>query len=241
MTLRLGHLALGIAGLAVVLFLALLGRDVLRAGGPGPRWRLVAAGLALLAALGVAPLAMSASDPPAGQGPGGLDGSKEWKELQALAKEGEEIASGRRGLYPFTEKEKARLLERFRAALGEVDALVAAGELGRTEGALFLGWLGQLRKRVEGFRPTELENATCYKPMPLPDPAREAWARLEERLPLVRQLLESQTLHPRVLGKVVDALKQDRDALASGRELTPEQRKGLDELTAAIAALEKRL
>jgi len=115
---RTFNLLIAIVGLALVAAIALVGFDVYRAAKTGPRWkrRLVGAGLALLAALGL-PACDKATDasPPATGNAGTpsttLADSSQWKRLVATWHEAEEIASGRRGAYPFDRAGKKRVLQ----------------------------------------------------------------------------------------------------------------------------------
>lgn len=247
MHLRLAHAVLAVAGLLLVLVLLVLGRDALRVGAPGPRWRrrLVAAGLGLLGALGLAaPLSVLAADPPGVEHAAGLEAHPRWKRLQELAREAEEIAGGARGDYPFSAAQRQELWGRFGAAGGDLGALVVAGVLERAEAELFGQWLQALQGRVARLRTTEAREATCYKPVPVFTRAQEAEAaarRLERRLPLVRELVAAKTLHPRVLAKIVQLVEADRAALAAAPALSADQRRTLDELAAMIARLEQRL
>ncbi|MBM4042028.1 MAG: hypothetical protein FJ290_26330, partial [Planctomycetes bacterium] len=122
---------LALAGVVVVAALVLLGLDAWRAARTGPRWRrrLVGAGLSLLALLGVAPTASAAEAPSKLVAADGkpLADSVEWKALDAAWREASDVASGKRGPYPFDNAGKKRLLEALATATKDVEALQARG------------------------------------------------------------------------------------------------------------------
>jgi hypothetical protein len=239
---RAAQLLLALAGVLVLAALALARRD--RSRGPPWRRRLVTAGLGLLAALGCSDRG-NAATPPAPPTPSqdraGLDARIEWQRLQALAEEGDAIASGQRGPYPFDAKGKQRLDARFVATGADLDALVAAGLLDRAEAELLAWRLGKLRGAVARFMTVEEQPVMCYAPMPPRDVARESADRLRERLPILERLVAARALHPRVLAKLLEAAEEDRRALAEAAGATAEQREVLSAAGAALDALATRV
>jgi len=213
-----------VAGLLVLVGLALLGADLLRAASTGPRWRrrLVAAALMLLAAVG-----LPACDEPGG-GRGGEDPkvlarmnlteTGPWRRFTATWAEADEVASGRRGSHPFDESGKARLLAAVAAAGEDVDLLVKAGQLSGAEGELLKAELDLLTEGVQAHRPTELRNATCYEPMMIV-PAADSLERLSDRLPFLQWLADNEKLQPAVIDKVLKTVEADIATLGSAEQL----------------------
>ncbi len=216
-------IVLALFGLLVIAALALMGCNVYHAARTGPRWRrrLVGAGLSLLALLGVPPAASAAEAPAklvaAESKP--LTDSPEWKSLDATWREASEIASGKRGPYPFDEAGKARALAALESAGKDVAALQAKGLVSEAEAGLLGIELGRLSRGVQAMRPTEMRNATCYKPMSLGYQARQTVERLAARLPLLEKLAGAQQLRPAVARKVLAAVEADLATPADEREL----------------------
>jgi hypothetical protein len=219
---RLLNIVLAIAGVLVVAAIAVLGYDAYRAARTGPRWRrrLVGAGLMLLAALGI-PGCSSAAEAPAGQSEPdskGLAGSPEWKRIEPTWREADEVASGRRGPYPFDEAGQKKLLGALAAAVEDVDALLRRGILNDAEAGLLKQDLAQLTHGVQAKRPTELKMATCYKPM-MYLPARDSMERLTARLPLLENLAASEKVHAAVARKVLASIERDIATLSDPKLL----------------------
>jgi len=210
-------LAIALLGILLVAALVVLGIDIYRAAASGPRWRrrLLGGGLALLTALGL----------PACQGSGGtapaanpstpanpLADAPEWQRLVAAWREAAEVASGRRGPYPFDAEGRKRLLASLSAAEGDLAALQKGGLLTEGEAGLLKLDLADLTHGVQAKRPTEMRNATCYAPMRV-QPARDSMNRLRARIPLLARLAGGQKLQPDVVQKVLVAVEQDIAAL----------------------------
>ena len=106
-------------GFAAVLILFLIRRDPRASAERGPRWkrRLLTAGLVALSSIGLAPAycqAVYGPPPPDRQGvgptrPATLEESAEYRRIQAVQAEAAEIASGKRGEYPFDREGKDRV------------------------------------------------------------------------------------------------------------------------------------
>ncbi len=246
---------LTVAGLLLIAALALLGHDVHRAARTGPRWRrrLVAAGLALLAMLGAAPAASAAEAPGKLVAADGkpLADSREWKALDAAWREASEVASGKRGPYPFDEAGKKRLLAALEAAAKGVAALQAKAQIAEAEAGLLRIELGRLAGGVEAMRPTELRNATCYKPMSLGYRAKQSVDRLAARLPLLEKLAGAQQVQAAVVRKVIAAVESDLATLddervpigypATDKPKMAETRKAAAALAAKLKAMLQQL
>ena len=211
-------------GICVAAALVVVGADLARASQTGPRWRrrLVEAGLLALAALGL-PAAL-AQGPEAGQPaterPAArrerpdLSQLEPWHQAAAIWRRAEDVASGARGPYPFDEKGKARLLDDLARAGRIVDDLLAGGLLNEPETGLLKADLAVLVRGVEAKRPTELREATCYRPMAV-IPARDSLERLEARLPMLEKLAASDKVSPEVIFRALDTLEGDLNVLAS--------------------------
>jgi len=221
-------LVLGVLGLVLLGVILLTGADVHRAARTGPRWKraMVAAGLVLLAALGFGPgTARAADTTPAAQPAAGAAGATtqpaaqladtdEWKRLTGAWKEAEEVASGKRGDYPFDEKGKKALLESLTKAGREIDALAEKRMLSETEVRLLKIDVERLRRGVQGKRPTEMRMATCYRPISLGSRKRIVLARLTERLELLEKVGKAGKLHPAAVAKVVESVEGDIASLS---------------------------
>jgi len=242
---RVTGLFYGLLGLAAVAGLFLAGLNVYRAAGRGPQWkrRLLGAGLALLAALGLVSCA-EGGEPGGGKGPGGtklpagtgLEASREWRALSAAWKQAEEVVAGKRGAYPFDRAGKKKLLDALAAAAKDVDRLAACGELSAAEAGLLKKDLATLTGGVGRMRPTELRNATCYTPM-MVLPARESARRLKERLPLLEKLAGSGKLRSAVVRRVLVSVERDLQTLGDSKALeytSGEERRKAEETREAV-------
>jgi hypothetical protein len=227
MTDRLTIALVAILGLVLVSVLVILGRDARRSAERGPRWkrRLVEAGLVCLALLGVAGCGKdrapqgggaTAGPPPVVASGGELSQTPQWKHLTGAWREAEEVASGKRGDYPFDEAGKKKLLADLAAAGKGVEALRAAGSLIDAEAGLLQKDLALLTSGVQEKRPTEMRMATCYEPMAYTMPVEGSMARLSERLPLLEELAVGETLRPEVIEKVLATV--ERDVATIGRK-----------------------
>ncbi len=224
---RVTGLLYGLLGLAAAAGMFFVGFNVYRAAGKGPEWRrrLLGSGLAMLAALGL----ISCSDggePAGGNGGGGttapagtgLEASKEWRALAATWKQAEQVASGKRGAYPFTRAGKKRLLEALATAVKTVENLAASGELSEAEAGLLRKDLATLTDGVQRKRSKEMRNATCYKPM-MVLPARDSAKRLADRLPLLEKLASGEKLKTAVVKRVLVSVQRDLATLKNTKAL----------------------
>jgi len=226
------NIILALIGLFVVAALALLGFDAWRAARAGPRWRrrLVTAGLALLGALGI-PSCGGTSDPAAsrdarpstatdkGDVAVSLKDAAGWRRINATWNEADEIASGKRGPYPFDEAGKKRILAALDSVGTDADALKRKALLSEAEAGLVRIELANLTHGVHEKRPTEERMATCYEPLPLCYAAMQSAERLAARLPLLEGLATSQRIQPVVARKVLGAVEADLALLADEKQL----------------------
>lgn len=224
-------LLVGVLGLVLVGYLVLRRVDPRAAAHRGPLWRrrLVGAGLALLASLGLGSTpARAAPAKPGSEKPStSLERTPEWKQILAVWAEAEQVGSGKRGPYPFDEAGKKKLLAELEQAGKRVDALVARGVLGTEAGGLLKYDLATVTNKVQRMRPKEMMRATCYKPMAL-RPGNDAFLRLRARLPLLEKLAQAKVLQPAATRKILETIEADLDQLKGPHEsydLDQKQRK----------------
>jgi len=218
------------------------------------RRTLLTAGLSALAGAGLlmhatAPAdaidAKSGSDGSVGND---LDASPQWKHLTATWNEASQIGQGLRGDYPFSQKDKDKLLTEMEKLAADIRQLRSSGLLSDAEAELLRKGIPDLLTGVREKRPTEMRMATCYEPMPLPAPA--AAERLSDRLPLLEKLAASRSLRPQVISKVLESIEEDLANLSNPQylnrykddaqrqkaiEIRDAARKQVDLLKAAIA------
>lgn len=147
-----------------------------------------------------------------------LAATAEWRRLTATWTEAAEIAAGKKGLYPFNEKGKKRLLDAMTTVSTDIEKLRGVGTLSDAEAGLLSRELVTLRVEVARMRPTELENATCYMLMLMAPPAQASTKRLTERLPLLESMASSSRLHLSVAAKVLDTIEADANLLADQKQ-----------------------
>ncbi len=251
---RIGPLPLLLGGFLVVSIALLLGIDMRRAARRGPRWRrrLIGAGLATLAAIGLLPAA-EASPRSAGErlrvlcaGDEDLAGTEEWKSIEATWAEAEEVASGKRGDYPFDQAGKDRLLGDLKKTDERIGALVQRGLLSESEAGLLRKDRDEMKSGVEEKRPKEMENATCYEGMALPVQARLSFQDLSTRLPLIEGIVKDGKVHPAAAKKVLVSVEADLAVLSSDAEMAklpaeerPDAEKMRDAVKAGVEAIHK--
>jgi hypothetical protein len=247
---RVTGLLYAFMGLAAVAGLFLLGLNVYRAAGKGPRWkrRLLGAGLAMLAALGLVSCADEAKPGGGTPGTGGgttttpagtrsLEGSKEWKlVLEAwtfcapLATSGKSTTRQRKGA-------DAKL----KAAGKAVESLAAADLLVAAEAGLLKAEIAKIRADIYCNPPTDSQ-VTCYK-MAFVSPAQKSLKRLNKRLPLLEKLVAGKKLHAPALKKVLASIEKDVAVLSSQKQLSKlpaaERSKAAKTRDAVKVALEK--
>lgn len=219
-------------GVVIIGILVLAGMNLVRAANSGPRWkrRLIQAGLFALASLGIAPVrAAEPITPATRRAEAGQDitGIEAWRGLVAVWREADEVASGKRGMYPFSEAGKKQLLERLNRALDDVESLRKSATLTDAEAGLLRDNLRALIRGVEAKRPTEMKMATCYRPM-MSTPVKDSLQRLADRLPLLKAMAEQGTLRPGVVERILPAIEADLKTLSEDenyRYLNEETRK----------------
>jgi hypothetical protein len=235
-------IVLGVVGLLAVLALILARVDPARAARGGSAWRrrVVAAGLALLSALGL-DTAAAAPRPegklaPTEPASSALSARAEWKRVLQIWAEADAIASGSRGDYPFNRAGQTRVLTALDTAGKDIDALVRSGALSAPEGGLLKQELQQLRQGVGAKHTTEMRTAKCYEAMMI-TVGRDSLRRLRDRLPLLEKLAASKRLEAAVVLKVLARIESDVQTLeGGGRGLSPAEQKAGRKLARAARA-----
>ncbi|MHC4777537.1 MAG: hypothetical protein ACYTFG_03050 [Planctomycetota bacterium] len=234
---RAEPLLLGILGLVTVAALLLLGMDVYLAARKGSRWkrRLVGAGLGLMGLLGLlswAPpvhgeekvqearnprvpvmpeklrLLLTGDETP-------LTSYKQWDEIRESWHESREVRLGKKGVFPFTREEKARLIARLEKASEHVSFLEKLELLTAEEGAyLRMEFPFQIR-RVKGWPTKDLEK-TSDGPTPVPFPYAPNLGYLSERLKHLEKLVEAEGFHRPVLKRVIREVDRHAGLILDG-------------------------
>jgi hypothetical protein len=132
-----------------------------------------------------------------------------WKKIAAAWSQAQDIAAGKKGDYPFNQKEKDDLLKALKDAGEDAESLCRKGLMTKQEAKLMQGELDYLQYEVGKKRPTEMMNATCYKPMSTSMIAGESVERLEKRVPLLASLIKEGTITSEVAEKVVSTVEID--------------------------------
>ncbi len=175
----------------------------------------------------------------------GLAGHKDWRRCLAAWRDAGEAAFGG-DPYPFTDKGKAKLVERIQESQGLVQGLQGEGLLTPTEAGLLEADIATLLAGVYAKRPREMEMATCYEPM-MYTPRRDALESLAPRVELLEGLAAQQTLQAEVVVRVLELVRKDLTMLSTqdGAPLNPDEQARADDVerrvTAAIATIEHRL
>jgi len=238
-------IVVGVVGLAAAAVLVLFGRDLVRASQTGPRWkrRLIVAALALLSAAGVYNVGgrlIEVKTAAAAEGKTGtLSESKAWQRVGETWTEADNVASGRKGPYPFDRKGKEALLAALKTREGDLDALVTAKLLSPPEAGLLKKELARLAVGVQEKRPTEMRMATCYDPVAVV-PARDSARRLSDRVDLLEKLAAVETLHPAATVKALIAIEADLVVLDKDEHLKglrEDERPKAVEVRTKVAAL----
>jgi hypothetical protein len=212
--------AAAILGVIVVLILALAGIDFLRVSRTGPGWKrkIITAGIFLLAGFGLisagqiltkSPAAFADVNPDKKVKGERLLETAEWKRLESVWKEAHEIASGERGMYPFDEKGKKKILSELEESKSDIARLWKSGFLSKVESELLTTGIVILYEGVASKRPTEMKRATCYLPVNMGYRTKKSLDRLSERLPLIEKFAAAEIIQPAVASKVVATIEED--------------------------------
>ncbi len=131
-----------------------------------------------------------------------------WAAMLPIWQEAAAIGAGERGPHPFDRAGKDALLTQLETSKLTVDGLQAGGLLSAPEAGLLKADVDALILAVGKKRPTEMEGATCYRPM-MVVPMRDSGRRLEQRLPLLEQLATQGTLNAAVVERVLTQIEAD--------------------------------
>jgi hypothetical protein len=165
-----------------------------------------------------------------------------WGALVKNWRAAEEAASGRKGRYPFDTETKKTMLADLHAAPGQLDSFVIAGYLTTAEADMLKNALLPLPARVKRMRPTELRNATCYRPMGIaaPDPL----VAMVARMPLLEKVVQGNKLHPAAVKRIAEVVNVQIAKLTDEKylkSLKPESRKTAENVVKAANAVVKKL
>ena len=224
---------------------------------PEPLWKkILAGGVALGAGLHLASAALPAEAGGASEHAPGEAGdlknddlksndpvasTPEWGRLQATLAEADEVASGRRGPYPFDKAGRDRLLAAMASLAADVDALAAKGFLDPAAVVLMKSEVEALEAGVRAMRPKEMEFATCYEPMWF-EPGRASARRLAERVEALDALAAKGRVSPAVLARIRAAVERDLaglDEATLGLMKGPERDRAVKDVARARAALRR--
>jgi len=243
-------LAAGV-GLVLLAALVLAGTNAQQATRSGPNWRrrLVCAALFLLGCLSCS--SGEAGPPPKVAGPEAagqsLEETPHWKYIASVWAEAEAVGSGKRGDYPFDEKGKKALLASLEEAIAKVGKLKAGGALSAPEAELLTSGLQLLGKGVQAKRPTEMQNATCYRGMVF-TLEYDSLKRLRTRLLLLQKQVDEKSIPRAALEQVLPSIEADLKTLTSPEEvkrLDPGRRAEAEQIRkegqAALSAIRKLL
>ncbi|MCP4377954.1 MAG: hypothetical protein GY794_17470 [bacterium] len=165
-----------------------------------------------------------------------------WRDLMKNWREAEEVASGRKGKYPFDAKTKKALLAELDAAPGRLDALATAGYLTAAEAGLLKTALVGLPARVKRMRPVELRNAPCYGPVMIAK--RDPLVAMLGRMPLLEKVAKERKLHPAAVKKIVEVVEVQITKLTDEKylkSLTPDSRETAGKVVEAARAAIKKI
>jgi len=160
---------------------------------------------------------------------------QEWQQVEQLMHEAEEIVSRKRGLFPFNRKEKEQLIADLEALLPKFDSFANEEKIAEASAELLKHQVRTLIGNVQGVRPIELEKATCYKPV-MYAPRQKSLKRLQQRLPMLQQLAETETVQPAVVEKALAKIEEDLQVLSGneGKALTPDEKEQAENVSKEI-------
>jgi hypothetical protein len=233
---RTAQMLWALLGLVAVIAILLCGVNVYRWARTGPQWRrrLVTAGLFLLAALGLGGYLIHDRTDDAKAGVGNvatlpLGETASWKTVVHAWQMAAPFATSGKS----TVAERKQVTEAFNEAQAAIGELVKTGRLVQDEADLLS--LDADRVRAEVFRgpPTD-SRESCYAMM-TPSPARDSFARVSKRLPLLKKALQENRLAPEVVARILPTLEADLSVLASEDQLKQIQGEQRDKARAAGA------
>ncbi len=132
-----------------------------------------------------------------------------WQNVDATWQEAQEVADA---MQIATEAEKQALMASIQDALMDVATLGEAGQLSAVEAQVLDEGLVELRARISGIIPSDVQMMMCYDMGPA---LQGVWHRVDQVVPLLEALAESETVHPAVIEK---ALQSVEDELAESED-----------------------
>jgi len=220
-------LFVAVFGVVFVVGLILLGLDLRRAAKTGPGWKrkMVAAGLVLLGAVGIAPgcsqigeiaggTAVAGVDPdapiPAGAA---LDETEQWQAVLDAWKAVAPLAQTGKS----TTAQREAVDKKLESAKQGITKLTESRLLSEAESQLLVSEAERLRGEMYRNPPTDCQ-ITCYDMAFMP-PAQMSMERLTKRLPLLKQMATDGKVQSAVLAKVVGSVEADMATLSSKEAL----------------------
>lgn len=149
-----------------------------------------------------------------------LLGDARWQKMQSSFNEARAIIGNRRGSYPFNQSEKDELTAKLQAVPGALDRLAADGLLPAAAAGLLTAEAQELLAGVQRFRPTEMQLATCYRPMAPPSPAAVSLQNLSQRQALLDQLAAEHDLAAALVRQVRESISDDLAILSDHSQLS---------------------
>ena len=166
-----------------------------------------------------------------------------WRRFLGVWQLAEEIAAGEKGSYPYTDAGKKRLLAGLEEGRKDADYFVKRQLLSQPEGELLKLTVSDMMADAGKYRTEEMKGVTCYLPM-IHHPGGRSAERLAARIPLLRQVAESECVQGAVLELVFSSMEDEIAELEQlkGRQVSTFNGKYdvdslLTETTAAIEAL----
>ncbi|MBI3039823.1 hypothetical protein HYY75_12390, partial [bacterium] len=160
----------------------------------------------------------------------------ELEEILDTLDEAEQIASKKKGMYPFDEKGRKKLLNGLKKAQNHCNSFVKNNTVGREEGEGVLSHIRNLQTAVLEFRTIEMKDATCYMvgPMFLDSSPISGVARIRARISLLNKLPPGK-ISPEVARKAISAMEMDIERLSKSddskmKELVQNAKTSIDNL-----------
>ncbi|TET34382.1 MAG: hypothetical protein E3J72_14580 [Planctomycetota bacterium] len=239
---------IAVLGLLVVVILILIRFDIHLAAKRGPRWKrnLVTAGILAMSLLGLTIPNVSCTNGKDSTTVTGRDGKKtgdegrpeEQSHLESVWSEATEIASGKRGAYPFDKKGKKKILAELEKAKTDIDTLESNGTICGALASILRKDLAVFVVGVNEKQPTELRPLMCYSPKMFL-PAKASMKRLTERMPLLEKLLAREKVNKALVSKVLENIEKEISILEQEhyiRMLTPDEKTEAEELKKKAAS-----